>query len=150
MKRVPLLGNRKPWGGAGRMCSRQSTVCGCAQGGWEVPGWSAVVAGSQVKSQTTPGASGLEAVLAVKWPSFFSFLFFFCFLGLYLRHMEIPRLGVESELQLPACTTATAMWDPNRVCSLYHSSRQHRILNPLIKARNRTLVLMDTSQIHYH
>ena len=23
--------------------------------------------------------------------------------------MEVPRLGVESELQLPACTTATAM-----------------------------------------
>ena len=24
------------------------------------------------------------------------------FLGLHLKHMEIPRLGVESELQLPA------------------------------------------------
>ena len=27
--------------------------------------------------------------------------------------MEIPRLGVESELQLPAYTTAQAMWDPS-------------------------------------
>ena len=26
--------------------------------------------------------------------------------------MEVPRLGVESELQLPAYTTAIAMWDP--------------------------------------
>ena len=32
----------------------------------------------------------------------------FCFfLGLHLQHMEVPRLGVESELQLPAYATAT-------------------------------------------
>ena len=34
--------------------------------------------------------------------------FFSVFLGLYLWHMEVPRLGIESELQLPAYTTATA------------------------------------------
>ena len=28
--------------------------------------------------------------------------------------MEVPRLGVESELQLPAYTTATATLDPSR------------------------------------
>ena len=33
------------------------------------------------------------------------------FLGPHLRHMEVPRLGVEMEPQLPAYTTATAMWD---------------------------------------
>ena len=27
--------------------------------------------------------------------------------------MEVPRLGVELELPLPACTTATATWDPS-------------------------------------
>ena len=27
-----------------------------------------------------------------------SFFFFFCFLGPYLRHMDVPRLGVHSEL----------------------------------------------------
>ena len=33
------------------------------------------------------------------------FLFFpFCFLGLHLQHMEVPRLGAESKLQLPAYT----------------------------------------------
>ena len=32
---------------------------------------------------------------------------FFVFLGPHLRHMEVPRLGVESELQSPAYTTAT-------------------------------------------
>ena len=39
-------------------------------------------------------------------------LFYFVFLGLLLWHMEVPRLGVESELQLPAYTTAIAMQDP--------------------------------------
>ena len=33
---------------------------------------------------------------------------FFVFLRLHLRHMEVPRVGVESELQLPAHATATA------------------------------------------
>ena len=37
------------------------------------------------------------------------YLFFFVFLRLYLWHMEVPRLGVTSELQLLAYTTATAM-----------------------------------------
>ena len=32
-------------------------------------------------------------------------------LRLHLWHMEVPRLGVESELQLPAYTTATATRD---------------------------------------
>ena len=34
---------------------------------------------------------------------------FFCILGPHLRHLEVPRLGVKSELQLPSYTTATAM-----------------------------------------
>ena len=33
---------------------------------------------------------------------YFVSLFIFIFLGPHLRHMEVPRLGVESELQLPA------------------------------------------------
>ena len=34
-----------------------------------------------------------------------SFLFF---LGLHLQHMDVPSLGGQLELQLPACTTTTA------------------------------------------
>ena len=45
-----------------------------------------------------------------------------CFLGPHLRHMEVPRLGVESELQLPAYTLATAMQDPSCICDLHHSN----------------------------
>ena len=37
--------------------------------------------------------------------------FFFVFLGLYPQHMDVPRLGVDSELQLLAYTRATATQD---------------------------------------
>ena len=33
---------------------------------------------------------------------------------------------------------------------LHHSSRKHQIFNPLSEARDRTRILMDTSQIHFH
>ena len=83
--------------------------------------------------------------------SFFFFFFFFFFsLGLYLWHVEVPRLGVESELQLPATATTTMMWDLSQVCHLHHSSGQCQILNLLSKARDRTHILMDISRGCYH
>ena len=69
------------------------------------------------------------------------------FLGPLQRHMEVPRLGVESELQPPAYTRATATRDPSHVCNLHHSSRQRRIVNPLSKGRDRTRNLMVPSRI---
>jgi len=63
--------------------------------------------------------------------------------------MEVPRLEVESELQLLAYATATATPDPSHVCDLYHSSQQHRILNPLSETRDGAGVLMDTSWVYY-
>ena len=57
-------------------------------------------------------------------------------------HMEVPRLGVESELQLLAYTTATATPDLSLPFNLFHSLRQHRILNSLSKARDQTYNLM--------
>ena len=65
-------------------------------------------------------------------------VFFFFFLGPHLWYMEVPRLGVESELQLLAYTTATATWDPSRICDPHHSSQQRWILNPLSEARDGT------------
>ena len=58
-----------------------------------------------------------------------------------MGHMKDPRLGVESELQLLAYTTATAMWDPSHIWDLHHSSQQCQILNPLSKTRDRTRIL---------
>ena len=63
--------------------------------------------------------------------------------------MEVLRLGVDLEVQLLAYTTATATWDPSQVCNLHHSSQQCRIFNPLSKARDLTLILMDTSWVLY-
>ena len=40
-------------------------------------------------------------------------VFFFSFIELHLRHMGVPRLGAELELQLLAYTTATAMQNPS-------------------------------------
>ena len=77
-------------------------------------------------------------------------MFCFCFvflLGPHMQHMELPRLGVELELQLPAYTTATATWDISCICDLCFSLRQHWILNPLSKARDRTSILMDISWV---
>ena len=53
---------------------------------------------------------------------------FFLFDGLFVwflgLHMEVPRLGVESELQLPIYDTAIAIRDPSCLCNLHHSSQQ--------------------------
>ena len=72
---------------------------------------------------------------------------FFGFLGPHLRHMEVHRLGVESELQLPAYTTATATRDPSNVCDLYHSSQQRQKFSSLSEARDPTHIFMDTSWV---
>ena len=68
----------------------------------------------------------------------FSFFFFFFnsfFLWPHLQHVEVPRLGVESELHLLAYTTTTATPDLSHLWDLHHSSGQRQILNPLSKAR---------------
>ena len=59
--------------------------------------------------------------------------------------MEVPRLGVKSELQLQAYTTARATRGLSCICDLHHSSQQRWILNPLSKARDVTHTLMDPS-----
>ena len=61
--------------------------------------------------------------------------------------------GFQARGRIPAVatyTTVTATRDPTRIFNLHHSSRPHQILNPLNKARDRTCVLMDASQIRFH
>ena len=60
--------------------------------------------------------------------------------------MEVPSLGVQLELQLPANATATQ--NLSHTCNLHHSPQQPQILNPLSKGRDQTCILMDTSQVH--
>ena len=88
----------------------------------------------------------LDCALPLDIGGFFCLFCFFVFVGLHPRYVEVPRLGVKSELQLPA----TAIWDLSHVCDLHHSSRQCWLLNPLSEARDQTSVLMDIGQICYH
>ena len=73
----------------------------------------------------------------------------FCFLGPHLCPKEVPRLGGESELQLPAYPAAMAAQDPSHIRDLRHSSQQLRIVNPLSEARDRTHTLTIPSQIRF-
>ena len=56
--------------------------------------------------------------------------------------MEVPRLGVESELQLPAYTTATATLD--QAASVTYTAACSNVTS-LNMARDQTWILMDTS-----
>ena len=72
------------------------------------------------------------------------FVCLLAFLELHLRYMDVPRLGVEMELQLPAYTTAPAMQDLSQICDLHHSSWQYQIPDSLSEARAQTRLFMDT------
>ena len=62
--------------------------------------------------------------------------------------MEVPRLGVESEPQLPAYISATAAQDPH-VFNPYHGSLQCWILNLLREARDQSHFLVDTNHVRF-
>ena len=70
---------------------------------------------------TTPGVSDI-------WRLFF---FFLVFLGPHLGHMEVPRLGIKSEL----------------CCRFTPQPQQHQILHPLSEVKNRTRILTDIGQV---
>ena len=71
-------------------------------------------------------------------------VFFFCvFPGPHQRHMELPRLRVQSELWPPAYARATATQNQSHNCDLHHSSGQHQ----MSEARDWASNLMVPSQI---
>ena len=61
---------------------------------------------------------------------------FIYFLGPHLWHMDVPRLGVELELQLLAYPTATEIPDKRCACELHQSPQQRWILKPLNRDRD--------------
>ena len=61
--------------------------------------------------------------------------------------MEVPGLGVNLELQLPAYTTAIVMWELSHIFDLQGSLQQHQILNPPSNARDWPHILMDTTWV---
>ena len=100
------------------------------------------VGGGGCYAKGLSGPSGQQSIVQharlrqATWDSVTDFFSFFFFLGPHPRHTEVSRLGVKSELQLPAHATATATLDLSRICNLHHNLWQCQILNPLTKARD--------------
>ena len=85
----------------------------------------------------------LPKVIARERLLFFIYLFF---LGLHPQHIDVPRLGVEAEVQLPAYATVTATSDPSPIfVDLHRSLWQHQILIPLSEVRDQTRILTETT-----
>ena len=80
--------------------------------------------------------------------------FFFFFFFSLLAFRAVPTAYGSSQARAQTGAVATGLQrshsqrDPSCVCDLYHSSQQRQILNSLSEARNRTHILMDTSQNH--
>ena len=91
----------------------------------------------------------LDSFIRFHW-FIFAFISFFFFSGPHPWHIEVPMLGAQLELQLPAYATATAMLDLSHICNLHHNSWQCQILNPLSEARGQTHNLMVPSWIPFH
>ena len=100
------------------------------------------------------GLPGLRAVVRMKSRQLHPPpIFFFFFLGLNPWHMEGPRQGGPSQLQLLAYATATAPRDLSHIFDLHHSSWQHRILNPQSKSQGSNLhphgYYLDSFPLHH-
>ena len=68
---------------------------------------------------------------------------------LQLWHVEVPRLGDKSELQLQGTATATAMWDLSRI--FYQQSSSTSNAGSLTHRRrpgNGTCIIMGPSCVH--
>ena len=61
--------------------------------------------------------------------------------------MEVPRLWLESELQLAANTTATAISNQSHICDLRHILWHRQMFNSLSEAKDWTHIFMDASEI---
>ena len=96
--------------------------------------------------QSYSSSQSYHIYLLFTFPACLSLFFSFSFILLCpnLWYMEVPRPGVESELQFQAYITATATLDLSYICDLHHNLWQYWILNPLSEARDGTYILMGT------
>ena len=74
---------------------------------------------------------------------------FFSFLGPHLQHVEVLRLGGESELQLSAYTTATATLGSELRLQPTPQLTAMLDVNPPSKARDQTRILTDISWVRF-
>ena len=97
----------------------------CSRLEWELANWP-VPSDCNCVTQFSPLLNKTTAILLMILPVASLTNTFFFFLGPHPWYIEVPRLGVELELQLqlPAYMAATAMWDPSHMYDLHHSSEQ--------------------------
>ena len=74
------------------------------------------------------------------------FIYLFIYLFYFLLFRATPAAYGSSQAKGWIGATAPGLHHSH---TLHHSSRQRRILNPLIEARDQTRILSDTSQVHY-
>ena len=93
--------------------------------------------GVSAVAQWVKNPTAASQVAAEVWGFLLCFVFLFSFvLGPHPRYMEVPRLWVESELQLPGYITATVTQDLSYICDPHQSLWQCLILNPLGEVRD--------------
>ena len=112
------------------------------QWGWTRQGSNHIGQFSPVSWKNAGKNSAVVVCWLVGWLVYFIYLFIYLSIYLFFllwphpQQVEVSRLGVKSDLQLPASTTATATGDLSRICEPYHSSQQCWISNPLSKVRD--------------
>ena len=102
---------------------------------------------SNATSEPTEMSMWSLSFILLTWYTTWIHFFLFCLFRATPAACGSSQARVESEMQLPTYTTATAMSNPSLICNLHHSSWPHQILNPLREARNYTCIFKDTSWV---
>ena len=100
--------------------------------------WDAAVAWVGSLAQELPHAKGMSK----NKDTFFLWSFF---IGSHLWHMEVPRLGLKSELQLPGYTTPQQHHIQASSVTYTAAHGNARSLTHWTQTR----ILMDNNQVHY-
>ena len=91
--------------------------------------------------------------LSAPFITFFQFLFFFFFFFCFFRATPAADGSSQARSQIRAAllaySTALGTQDLSHICDLHHSSWKCWILNPRSEARDRTHILIDTSQVQF-
>ena len=121
-----------------RLLTNLRFFCLCLQSTWEFP----CQGQNQCHSSDLSHCSDSTRSLMYCTMRDLNFYLFIClfvcllFLGTHLWHMEVSRLGVNLELQLPTHTTTMGTPDLSSICDLHSSLQQCQILNPLSETRD--------------
>ena len=81
---------------------------------------------------------------------FILFYLILTYLFCLFRATPMASGGSQARGRIRAAASSLRQSHSNAGSEPHHSPQQHKILNPLSKARNWTCIFMDVSQIHFH